>query len=249
MKVLGKNIIVRRGETFVLSRKVFKDDGRTPFVLPTSILNPYLVISVTSTAYNVEGRYKCNYWLNLANYPKFMYSVPVDGALYIAGNKVPVAGYHCDKETYVIDTCIFWRNETVGDKQVIVYYYAKAKHDANGNILYTDNNTYYQADFFQYSFVFTKQFLEYQTRDWVESQYQYTFKLIGGETTNNVLKGIYDSIYPYSPFRPTDNLTLYNEIKKCRPDMVRNIRPSAPLANYTTEDILQRPEKLIIKQS
>ena len=101
----------------------------------------------------------------------------------------------------------------------------------------------------QYSFVFTKQFLEYQTRDWVESQYQYTFKLIGGQKTNDVLKGIYDSIYPYSPFRPTDNLTLYNEIKKCRPDMVRNIRPSAPLANYTTEDILQRPEKLIIKQS
>ena len=77
MKVLGKSIIVRRGETFVLSRKVFKDDGRTPFVLPTSILNPYLVISVTSTAYNVEGRYKCNYWLNLEKYPKFQSSTPI----------------------------------------------------------------------------------------------------------------------------------------------------------------------------
>ena len=217
MKVLGKNIIVRRGETFVLSRKVFKDDGRTPFVLPTSILNPYLVISVTSTAYNVEGRYKCNYWLNLEKYPKFESSTPILlTAEQFNSNALP-AGCTATSNIYTYD-----KN----------YY------------MYSSDNKYVA-----YSFVFTKQFLEYQTRDWVESQYQYTFKLIGGQKTNDVLKGMYDSIYPYHPFRPTDNLTLYNEIKKCRPDMVRNIRPSAPLANYTTEDILQRPEKLIIKQS
>ncbi len=217
MKVLGKSIIVRRGETFVLSRKVFKDDGRTPFVLPTSILNPYLVISVTSTAYNVEGRYKCNYWLNLEKYPKFQSSTPILlTAKQFNSNTFP-AGCTATSNIYMYDS----------------NYY-----------MYSSDNKYVA-----YSFVFTKQFLEYQTRDWVESQYQYTFKLIGGQTTNNVLKGIYDSIYPYRPFRPTDNLTLYNEIKKCKPDMVRNIRPSAPLANYTTEDILQRPEKLIIKQS
>ena len=216
MKVLGKSIIVRRGETFVLSRKVFKDDGRTPFVLPTSILNPYLVISVTSTAYNVEGRYKCNYWLNLEKYPKFQSSTPIPlKAEEFTSNQLP-AGCTDISNIYVYD----------GE----YYMHSNGKYVA-------------------YSFVFTKQFLEYQTRDWIESQYQYTFKLIGGQKTNDVLKGIYDSIYPYSPFRPTDNLTLYNEIKKCRPDMVRNIRPSAPLANYTTEDILQRPEKLIIKQS
>ena len=217
MKVLGKNIIVRRGETFVLSRKVFKDDGKTPFVLPTSILNPYLVISVTSTAYNVEGRYKCNYWLNLEKYPKFESSTPILlTAEQFNSNALP-AGCTATSNIYTYD-----KN----------YY------------MYSSDNKYVA-----YSFVFTKQFLEYQTRDWVESQYQYTFKLIGGQKTNDVLKGMYDSIYPYHPFRPTDNLTLYNEIKKCRPDMVRNIRPSAPLANYTTEDILQRPEKLIIKQS
>lgn len=224
MKVLGKSIIVRRGETFVLSRKVFKDDGRTPFVLPFSIQNPYLVISVTSTVYNVEGRYKCNYWLNLEKYPKFQSStpIPVKQTDFDAG-KLPT-GCTDSSNIYVYD----------GD-----YY----RHITN------EGNTEGIGVYVPYSFVFTKQFLEYQTRDWVESQYQYTFKLIGGQKTNDVLKGIYDSIYPYCTFRPTDNLTLYNEIKKCRPDMVRNIRPSAPLANYTTEDILQRPEKLIIKQS
>lgn len=217
MKVLGKSIIVRRGETFVLSRKVFKDDGKTPFVLPLSIQNPYLVISVTSTAYNVEGRYKCNYWLNLEKYPKFESSTPILlTAEQFNSNALP-AGCTATSNIYTYD-----KN----------YY------------MYSSDNKYVA-----YSFVFTKQFLEYQTRDWVESQYQYTFKLIGGQKTNDILKGMYDSIYPYRPFKPTDNLTLYNEIKKCRPDMVRNIRPSAPLANYTTEDILQRPEKLIIKQS
>lgn len=217
MKVLGKSIIVRRGETFVLSRKVFKDDGKTPFVLPLSIQNPYLVISVTSTAYNVEGRYKCNYWLNLEKYPKFQSSTPILLTTEQFNFNTLPAGCTATSNIYTYD-----RN----------YY------------MYSSDNKYVA-----YSFVFTKQFLEYQTRDWVESQYQYTFKLIGGQKTNDVLKGMYDSIYPYRPFKPTDNLTLYNEIKKCRPDMVRNIRPSAPLANYTTEDILQRPEKLIIKQS
>lgn len=217
MKVLGKSIIVRRGETFVLSRKVFKDDGKTPFVLPLSIQNPYLVISVTSTAYNVEGRYKCNYWLNLEKYPKFQSSTPILLTTEQFNSNTLPAGYTATSNIYTYD-----RN----------YY------------MYSSDNKYVA-----YSFVFTKQFLEYQTRDWVESQYQYTFKLIGGQKTNDVLKGMYDSIYPYRPFKPTDNLTLYNEIKKCRPDMVRNIRSSAPLANYTTEDILQRPEKLIIKQS
>lgn len=212
MKVLGKSIIVRRGETFVLSRKVFKDDGRTPFVLPTSILNPYLVISVTSTAYNVEGRYKCNYWLNLEKYPKFQSSTPIPLKVKeFTSNQLP-AGCTDTSNIYVYD----------------------GKYYMHSNGEYVD-----------YSFVFTKQFLEYQTRDWVESQYQYIFKLIGGQKTNDVLKGMYDSIYPYSPFRPTDNLTLYNEIKKCRPDMVRNIRPSAPLANYTPK-IFCRDQKNLL---
>lgn len=217
MKVLGKSIIVRRGETFVLSRKVFKDDGKTPFVLPLSIQNPYLVISVTSTAYNVEGRYKCNYWLNLEKYPKFQSSTPILLTAEQFNSNILPDGCTATSNIYTYDS----------------NYY-----------MYSSDNKYVA-----YSFVFTKQFLEYQTRDWVESQYQYTFKLIGGQKTNDVLKGMYNSIYPYRPFKPTDNLTLYNEIKKCRPDMVRNIRPSAPLANYSTEDILQRPEKLIIKQS
>ena len=61
MKTLGKTIIVRRGETFILSRKVFKADG-SPFVLSKSIVNPYLIITVSSNTYRLNGGYKMNYW-------------------------------------------------------------------------------------------------------------------------------------------------------------------------------------------
>ena len=71
MKTLGKTIIVNRGETFVLSRKVFKDDGITPYVLSTSIVNPYLIITVSSSTYRVNGGYKTNFWLDLSTYPSF----------------------------------------------------------------------------------------------------------------------------------------------------------------------------------
>lgn len=221
MRTLGKSIIVHRGETFVLTRKVLKDDGVTPFVLSMSIVNPYLIITVSSSTYRVNGGYRANFWLDLSKYPAFRSVTPVLIDRGSIEDGVLPENYNPDGRD-----CVFYVQNLDGNKQF--YYYDKGVY-------------------LPYSFVFTKLFLNVHTKDWIESQYQYEFKLVGGEKMLPKLQSMYKGIYPYARFVPTDTRTLYYEIKKCRPDLVRGLQYSAPLANYFVENILQRPEKLIIK--
>ena len=220
MKVVGKSIVVHRGESFVLTRKVFKDDVfETPYVLTNSIRNPYLLITVSSATYKVNGGYKANFWLDLRNYRKFNSRTPVQiTEEQLIGNTLPEGSSSTSS----------------------IYYYVT---DNSEREFYYYDGTAYQP----YQFIFKKQFDNIITKEWIESIYQYEFRLVGGEKTVDVLTNMYKSIYTDRTFIPTDTRTLYMEVKKCRPDLVRNIRYSAPLANFFVEEILQRPQKLIIK--
>lgn len=226
MRTIGKTLVVHRGETFKLARKVYKDDGITPFVLSDAITNPYLIITVSSSNYHVDGKYKLNSWLDLSTYPSFRrvtpeyietnYVTPSD-PLY---NTLP-AGYNPDGRD-----CVFYTQDSEGTKEF--WYYTNGKYK-------------------EYKFAFYKQFLNVHTSQWIESQYLYEFRLVGGQRTDVYLSSLYDTVYPDRAYKPTDNMTLYNEIVKCNPDLVKGIRPTAPLVNFFTEDILQKPQKLIIK--
>ena len=220
MKVVGKNIIVRRGETFNLTRKVYKDDLSTPYVLSKAIENPYLVITISSSPYKLDGGYRCNWWIDLSTYPSFRSTTPylVDEDV-ISSNKLPTG--------VSADQCIFYTTD----------------EDANKSFYYYDSDS---STYKEYSFVFGKSFTALETNKWVESLYTYQFKIVGGNRTKNVLQGLYRAVFPDTKV-PEDNRTLYYRIKKCRPDLVKNIRYSAPLATFFVEDVLQRPEKLTIK--
>ena len=225
MKTLGKTIIVHRGETFRLARKVFKDDGVTPYILSNSITNPYLIITVSSNTLAVNGKYKLNSWLDLSTYPSFRRMTPelIDNT-NITDNDLP-SGYNTDGKD-----CVFYTQDSEGTKEF--YYWS-----INGN----------SGTFKPYSFVFHKYFLNVHTKDWIESQYQYEFRIVGGQKTEEYLLALYKATYPYRTYVPNDARTLYEEIKKCNPNLVKGIRWSAPLCNFFTEDILQKPQKLTIK--
>lgn len=220
MKVVGKNIIVFRGETFNLTRKVYKDDLSTPYVLSKAIENPYLIITVTSSPYKFDGSYKCNWWIDLSTYPSFRTTTPylVEESV-ISSNSLP-SGMSADQ-------CIFYTTDSDGNKS---YYY------------YDSDTSAYK----EYSFVFKKSFSHRETNEWIGSLYTYQFRIVGGNRTKTVLQGLFRAIYPNAKV-PEDNRTLYYRIKKCRPDLVKNIRYSAPLATFFVEDVLQRPEKLTVK--
>ena len=134
---------------------------------------------------------------------------------------------------------IYYTQDASGNKEYYYWYVTQWSDEKEPKPL--------AGEYRPYSFVFHKQFLNVHTRDWIESQYQYEFRLVGGQKTQPLLLDMYKGIYPDRMWVPSDARTLYEEIKKCRPDLVKNIRWSAPLANFFTEDILQRPELLIIK--
>ena len=223
MKTLGKTIVVHRGETFRLVRKVFKDDGVTPYVLAKSIVNPYLIITVSSNTLKVNGKYKFNSWLNLATYPSFRRTTPdlIDQS-NITSNTLPEGASQDGAD------CIYYTQDSSGNK---TFYYWNS-----------DTST-----FKEYAFVFHKQFLNVHTKDWIESQYQYEFRIVGGLLTNDYLLDTYKAVYPDRMWVPKDPRTQYEEIAKCRPELLIGVRWSTPLCNFFTEDILQKPQKLIVK--
>ena len=219
MKVVGKNIIVSRGESFSLTRKVYKNDLTTPFVLAKSIRNPYLIITVASSPFK-SGGYKCNWWIDLSTYPSFTSLTPVivDDDV-ISSNTLPSG--------YSYNSCIFYTQDENSNK---TFYY------------YNNETSQYE----EYSFIFRKTFSYMETKEWVEGLYTYQFKVVGGTRTKEVLQGMFKGLYPDKRL-PEDNRTLYCKIKEQRPDLVKNIRYSAPLATFFVEDVLQRPEKLTVK--
>lgn len=221
MRTLGRKIIVRRGETFTFTAEIFKNDGVTPYMLFDTYTNPYMVLTVSSNSLSMQGKYQLNSWLDLSTYHKFKYSEPY----------------------YVEDSVVSANTLPRGHNAGEYLYYTQ---DENGikTFYYYPSNAY-QA----YSFVITKQFLNAQTKYWIESQYMYELSLTCGQFTIEVLTNTYKSIYPDREWIPTDSRQLYEEIEKCRPDLLKGIRWSAPLTNYSTMDIIQRPEPLIIKNN
>lgn len=232
MRVLGKKIIVQRGETFTLSCKVYKDDGVTPYILSSTIENPYIVITISSNTFNVNGRYRLNSWLDLSEYPSFRSLTPA----YLSDENLEQQQLPEDANKDGKDT-VYYTQDSNGNKSY--YYWRVTGHDDEGNPT--------TGQFDSYSFEFHKYFLHTITKDWIESQYQYEFRLVGGQDTTEILTNMYQSVYPDRMWVPTDNRTLYDEIVKCRPDLVKDLRWSAPLTNYSTVDTLQRPQLLIIK--
>jgi hypothetical protein len=75
MKLRGNEMTIQRGETFSIDRTIVNRDG-SPFIVSSEYDNPYLLITVSSTRYDVEKRYRVNWWLDLKDLPRFQYTRP-----------------------------------------------------------------------------------------------------------------------------------------------------------------------------
>lgn len=219
MRMLGTTLIVNKGETFTLSKTVINSDG-SPYVMYKHWTNPYLLIKVASNVYDFEGKYIHRYWLDASSYPSFVKNKPE----YISDldNGLP-AGYSEDYTTFY----------TI---------------DEDGNRSYY----YWNIDkFVPYSFKFNKTFINTDTSKWIESIYQYEILMTSGNKTIDVLQGMYTSLNRNNDGYeiPTDTRTLYYYILDRKPEWVKGVEFNAPLINYNTHDILQKPSKLIIENN
>lgn len=224
MKTIGNKIVIRRGETFKLSCKIYTRDG-VPYILKKGIPHQYLCIIITSTTLNVDKRYRCTYWLDLSKYPKFRSKVPVLVSQTNIDNNTPPTGYTSDSAK---DSCIFY---TINEDTKTFYYY---------------NGTNYE----EYSFAFTKTFLNRDTSDLIEGTYNYQFVVVGGDTAEDVYYRTYKKLYPNRLYVPYSQVDLYNEICKQDHEFAKSHRPNVPLSNnYYIYDEVSKPQSLIVKSN
>lgn len=220
MKTIGNNLSVNRGEVFVFARTIEYSDGR-PYVLRSQLENPYLLITVSSNTYRLQGKYFKQYWLDLSEYPKFETAEVKDiTSEELEGNTLPTG--------YTENTCIYRYMTSSNEPE----YYRYVGTSPNGA---------YEP----YSFSFIKTFSNSDTREWIESIYLYDIHIVSGETTETYLTETFESLFPDESVPDTID-DMYNAIYKVRPDLLVNVSILAPIVNYITNEIILKTSKIII---
>lgn len=220
MKTIGNNIVVTRGEVFVLARDVVYRNG-APYILRSQLENPYLLITISSNTYRMQGKYFRRYWLDLSTYPAFDKAEIKDiTEEQLTSNTLP--------EDYTETTCIYRFVTTAGESE----YYRYVGTSPNGT---------YQT----YSFSFIKTFLNTDTRDWIESNYLYEIQIVSGQKTVDYVTNTWNSLFSGQPVPGTIE-DMYNEIMKERPDLLEGVSLDNVLVNFTSNDIILSPSKITI---
>lgn len=220
MRTIGNNIVVTRGEVFVLARDIVYRNG-APYVLRSQLENPYLLITISSNTYRMKGKYFRRYWLDLSTYPAFDTAEVKDiTEEQLTSNTLP--------DNYTATTCIYRFVTTAGESE----YYRYVGTSPNGT---------YQS----YSFSFVKTFLNTDTRDWIESNYLYEIQIVSGQKTVDYVTNTWNSLFSGQPVPDTVE-DMYCEIMKERPDLLKGVSLDNVLVNFTSNDIILSPSKITI---
>lgn len=99
-----------------------------------------------------------------------------------------------------------------------------------------------------YSFVYNKEFINFDTSKLVAGIYKYELAYTCGVEMIDWLKSIYSSLYG----EPRYNISTYelaHYICKKRPDLLEGVDITEPLSSYTKNNIIQKLSKLIVKEA
>lgn len=195
MRLLGTDIYAQRNETFAIDFTVKNADG-TPYIVSSQLINPYILLSISSANFKQTNRYVKNYWLDLTNYPRFYSTLPFDltslkttsggstsrytsfaDATYV--DEITIGGIiysdvvaygYVGTELKVFHTgdAVFYCENSQG---VIEYKYS---HESGGSHIWSD-----------YSFRIIKQFLQQDMSKLVEQSYVYSMHVVSGEPTDD----------------------------------------------------------------
>lgn len=70
MRYLGSTIECYRGESFVVKRAVVDSNG-VPFIVNSSLKNPFIRFTVKSNTYKIDGEQCKNYWIDISSIAKY----------------------------------------------------------------------------------------------------------------------------------------------------------------------------------
>ena len=74
MKLNGREVVVHTGETFGLNFE-FKNRDGSPYIISSSLNNPYFLLSISNTKFKQDERYLVNHWSIMPQWsPRFSVS-------------------------------------------------------------------------------------------------------------------------------------------------------------------------------
>lgn len=189
MKVFNNEITIHRGETFSMDKVIQNKDG-SPYIVSRRLKNPCVLVSVSTTRYAQDERYKLNKWLRLTNKlfdstepfdlkslttepngttPKYPNGFSDIKTYTTEGEYAPYVAYGYIGDNLVIcdfDDCVFYVKD---DEGVRDYRY----WDSNAN------------GWVKYEFRVTCPFTQAETSQWIEQSYVYSITLVSGEWNDN----------------------------------------------------------------
>lgn len=172
MRIFADRIQVEKGEAWTYD-VLFQNRDGSPFIISSGIDNPHIVVTVASSRYDQQNRYIANFWCDVKEqYPTFYCTQPIliDGTtIPTPANALTMAALADMKEhncTYA-NYCIYARENS----GTLYYYQWVPTGDTDDGI-----NGSYET----YSFPFKQVFPSTVTKQWIEHNYVFAIKLVGG---------------------------------------------------------------------
>lgn len=180
------------------------------------LTNPYLLISITSDRYFQGKRISYNYYIDLSTYPQFDEPYPLFFPDNVLPDEIP--------EGHAADYAVWYLITDSGERE---YYYW--------------NNDQFEI----YSFAIEKTFNAYDTFKWTDRLYTYEIRIVSGTDMNEALTNMWKTYYGDENV-PTDNATLYKDLLKVEPALVKSINFNAPIYTYYSNTIIQAPRIIVV---
>lgn len=164
MRVYADRIQVERGEEWTYDVYFQNRDG-SPYIVSSKLTNPYILVTIASSKYTQNGRYIANFWNSVTEgYYTFYCTQPIE----LSGNTIPTPEQGLSPE---IQADIQAKGCTFSN--YCVYKWV----DPNGVAQYKRwTGTAYE----DYSFHFVITFPTDITNEWIEQNYVFGVKLVGG---------------------------------------------------------------------
>ena len=166
MRVYADRIQVERGEEWTYDVYFQNRDG-SPYIVSNQLTNPYILVTIASSKYTQNGRYIANFWNNVTEaYKTFYCTQPIE----LTGATMPTPENGLSRE---IQDDITAKNQTYSTYAVYKWV------DPNGvaQYKYWNEDT---AAYEDYDFHLVMTFPTDITNEWIEQNYVFGVKLVGG---------------------------------------------------------------------
>lgn len=189
-----------RGESVTLDYDIRYKSGE-PLVVSYNMKNPHLLLSISNTAYAQDKREVRNYWFNLADFPKFELTTPMDLQSLKNGpseNAESMFSKFSDITEFPIEA--YYNGELVTiNKNGAVFCNSLEP----GQYKYWSDGRWYD---YKLSLVHT--FSSEDTKNWSSQKYYYTIQLVEGQDLRTYLCSLYEE-----DATELSNVQLYNALK------------------------------------